>query len=322
DFMSPSVEHVVAMDGVAVVVNNANQLSTLTLEQIASLFSGAIRDWSEVPASGLSGPVQIYARDEKSGTYDTFNSLVLHPSKQKISPGARRFEDSQELSNLVAADPLGIGFIGLPYINPSKAVAVQEKGSRPIFPTPFTVATEDYPLSRRLYLYLPQTASPVARDFIHFATTDSGQQIAESVGFIKLSVFEQQRAQAKAGEAPEEYRDIARQARRLSMTFHFDSGGTRLDNKAIQDLSRIVDYLNQETNRTRKISLFGFADNLGNPEKNCEISLERARTVEEALAAFGIFAQRSKGLCDRIPIASNETANGRNKNRRVEVWIN
>lgn len=106
------------------------------------------------------------------------------------------------------------------------------------------------------------------------------------------------------------------------MTFHFDSGGTRLDNKAIQDLSRIVDYLNQETNRTRKISLFGFADNLGNPEKNCEISLERARTVEEALAAFGIFAQRSKGLCDRIPIASNETANGRNKNRRVEVWIN
>jgi len=323
DMASANAEYVLAMDGVAVVVHPSNNLGALSIEQIAGLFSGEISDWSEISQSGLSGPVHVFARDENSGTYDTFKSLVLKPNKMKLAPAAQRYEDSQKLSDLVSADPNGIGFIGLPYISPSKAVAVQEKETQPVFPTAFTIATEDYPLSRRLYLYLPpKSASSSAREFIAFATSDEGQATAEEVGFVKLSVFEQNRALAGGGDIPADYAKMAREARRLSVNFRFDSGGNNLDNKAIQDLSRIVAYLNQETNRNRSISLYGFADNLGQYEKNCEISLERARSVKKALAAFGVFPSTTKGLCDSIPIASNQSRNGRNKNRRVEVWVN
>lgn len=323
DMGGSAAEHVLAMDGLAVVIHPANQLVSLNVDEISGLFSGRIRDWSQIPQSGIHGPVHIYARDDKSGTYDTFKSLVLKPNSEVLSPQAKRYEDSYKLSELVSKDEQGIGFIGLPYISPAKGLAVADKGTRPVYPTPFTVATEDYPLSRRLFLYLPPKSNNVAaREFVEFALSDQGQQIAGDIGFVKLSVFEQKRALAATDEVPTDYLASTRTARRLSVNFRFRSGGTILDNKGIQDLSRIVKYLNTDRNRDREISLFGFADKLGSHESNCAISLQRAHFVEDALNSFGIYPAKVKGFCDDMPIASNLSRNGRQKNRRVEVWIN
>ena len=104
-------------------------------------------------------PIKIYARDNKSGTFDTFKTLVL--GAKALAPGAARFEDSNTLSEAVAGDRNGIGFIGLPYVHGAKALAVSEEGARALQATRLTVATEDYPLSRRLCLYTP--ANPTNR---------------------------------------------------------------------------------------------------------------------------------------------------------------
>ena len=105
DMYSAGSEHVLGLDGIAVIVNASNPLHSLTKDQIMRLFSGDATSWSDV--GGTGGPVKIYARDDKSGTYDTFKSLVLG-SKSLVS-GAQRFEDSNALSEAVAGDPNGIG---------------------------------------------------------------------------------------------------------------------------------------------------------------------------------------------------------------------
>ncbi len=82
--------HVFALDGVVVFVSPKNPVKSLSLEQIAKIFSGEIKDWSAV--GGNPGEIDLYARDPNSGTYDTFDNLVLKPRNAKISPAAKRFE--------------------------------------------------------------------------------------------------------------------------------------------------------------------------------------------------------------------------------------
>ena len=136
-------------------------------------------------------PIKIYARDNKSGTFDTFKTLVL--GAKALAPGATRFEDSNTLSEAVAGDRNGIGFIGLPYVHGAKALAVSEEGARALQATRLTVATEDYPLSRRLYLYTP--ANPTnrfTRKFIEFALSKQGQDVVGNSGFVAQIVTPQQ----------------------------------------------------------------------------------------------------------------------------------
>src|SRR5208337_3877007 len=99
---------------------------------------------------------------------------------------AKRFEDSRSLSDSVAADPNGIGFVGLPFVRNARAIAISEQGSQPLLPTRLTVATEDYPLSRRLYLYTPSNpVNPLTRDFIRFALSSRGQEVVAQNGFVE-----------------------------------------------------------------------------------------------------------------------------------------
>jgi phosphate transport system substrate-binding protein len=96
---SPQCEHVVGLDGLAIIVNKSNAVSALSKAQLASIFTGEIADWREL--GGAAGPIKVLSRDDKSGTYDTFKALVL--GKGKLAAGAVRIEDSRELSDRVAA---------------------------------------------------------------------------------------------------------------------------------------------------------------------------------------------------------------------------
>src|SRR5262249_2051845 len=106
DLRSPEHEHVVALDGLLVLVAPGNPISSLSMEQIAGIFAGTVRDWSAV--GGRPGPINIYARDNKSGTYDTFNALVLKARNLSLRQDAKRFESSEDLSDEVSRDPNGI----------------------------------------------------------------------------------------------------------------------------------------------------------------------------------------------------------------------
>jgi phosphate transport system substrate-binding protein len=317
DMTSAASEHVLGLDGIAVIVSKANPVQSLTKDQVGRIFAGEIADWQ--PLRGPSAAINVYARDDKSGTYDTFKTLVL--GSRKLAANAKRFEDSRELSDAVAKDPGGIGFIGLPYVRDAKAVAVSENGTHPFLPNHFTVSTEDYALSRRLFLYTAVTpANDLARKFVDFALTPQGQEIVEKIGFVGQNVTSTQ-GTTIPGDAPDRYRQLTTGATRLSLDFRFQSGSSELDNKALADLDRVVTFLTDLHYSGKNILLFGFADSIGSTDVNDTLSKNRATVVAQQFEQRGVSASAVIGLGSQLPVASNETAEGREKNRRVEIWL-
>jgi phosphate transport system substrate-binding protein len=107
----------------------------------------------------------------------------------------------------------------------------------------------------------------------------------------------------------------------VSLDFRFQPGKAAQDNKAEADLDRIVSLIADRGSAGAKILLFGFADSTGAPEVNEALSLDRAKVIEDQLVQRGVKPAAVKGFGSALPVASNDTDDGREKNRRVEIWI-
>jgi phosphate transport system substrate-binding protein len=314
DMRSPASEHVVALDGIAVVVHPNNKVVTLNTAMLSSIFAGETRDWSAV--GGAPGPIYVYARDDASGTYDTFRHLIL--GKRTLPPDAKRFASSEELSDAVTRDRTGIGFVGLAYVRNAKALAVGEPGVTPLLPSPFTVTTEGYLHSRRLYLYTSEHPSDTALAFVAYALSSAGQHVVRAAGFIDLDV-QLKDAERCDARCPPKYADLTKHARRLSLDFRFRSGTKELDTRAQRDLDRVVGFLRDQP--SGRLMLLGFSDGVGSAADNVALSRERARTVAQQLEARGVHPAVVDGFGPEMPVSSNADETGRQRNRRVEVWL-
>ncbi|MFD2094463.1 phosphate ABC transporter substrate-binding/OmpA family protein [Corallincola platygyrae] len=309
-------EHIIGLDGLAVIVNQNNSISSLDSATLARIFAGEISNWKQV--GGADMPIKLFARDSKSGTWDTFKNLVLKKYGKKLAEGATRLESSSELSTGVSADEGAIGFIGLNYVGHSKAISISEgQDTAAIFPTRFTVGTEDYALSRRLFFYTPTTASNLIKDFASFAISRKGQDIVEEIGLISQNI-KVEKVYA-ASDAPAKYNQYTEKGQRLSLNFRFNHGDKELDNKGKRDLERLISYM--EKNAGRRVVLMGFADSVGKADRNRWLSLNRARVVERELVSRGINVLEVEAFGEALPVANNNSEAGRARNRRVEVWV-
>lgn len=318
DLKSPDAEQVIAIDGLAIILNPRNPLDTLNTEQLAQIFSGELTTWEQV--GGIGGKIHLYARDDQSGTYDTFKELVLSRRGKPLDSAAKRFESSEQLSDAVSRDPQGIGFIGLPYVRQAKAVAVVDGASQPMLPLNSLIATEDYPLSRRLYFYLPPNGqNPWARALVDFAQSSKGQAIVAANGFVAQQV--QAITVEPNAPMPEDYQAIARQAQRLTVNFRFEEGSASLDNKARQDLLRVVAYIRSHGKLNKQVTLVGFGDAKNDPQRAALLSKLRAMAVRRELVKSGVVLRDIRGFGAELPVAANTADEGRIKNRRVEVWV-
>lgn len=318
DLRSAQAEHVIAIDGVAVIVHPGNPLRHLDTRTLARIFSGEITDWQTL--GGRPGRIVLYARDDQSGTWETFRELVLGRHGQSLSAHARRLESSEQLSDEVSRDPNGIGFIGLPSVRHARALAIADGDSQPMPPSLALIATEDYPLSRRLYLYLPpHLQQPWAQALVRFAQSPEGQAIAADSGFVAQRV--QTIKVRPTVQMPGDYQALSREAERLSINFRFDQGSARLDNKALFDVQRVVDYLKAHDKLDRQVTLVGFGDAKDDPQRATLLSRLRAMAVRRELLRHDVILRDVIGLGEEMPVATNEADDGRIRNRRVEVWV-
>ena len=318
DLKSPGAEQVIAIDGLAIILHPHNPLNQLNTEQLALIFSGQISRWEQV--GGTGGAIHLYARDDQSGTWETFKELVLNRNGQPLSSTAQRFESSEQLSDAVSHDPQAIGFIGLPYIREAKAVAIVDGASQPMLPLTSLIASEDYPLSRRLFLYLPPaTNNPWAKALVAFTQSPQGQAIVGQNGFVAQSV--QADNVMPGAHMPEQYQALTREAQRLSVNFRFEEGSASLDNKARQDLLRVVNYLSAHGKLDKQVTLVGFGDAKDDPQRAQLLSRLRAMAVRRELVKSGVIPREIQGYGAQMPVAANTEDEGRLKNRRVEVWV-
>lgn len=317
---SRNAEHVVGIDGLAIIVHPSNPVKTLTVEQIAKLFSGKITNWSQV--GGLDMPVNVHARDHESGTWDTFKGLVL-AKKYKLIETATRYVSNDELSTVVSETQGAIGFTGLSSVGNSKLIAVADGvGSPAMYPTRLTVGTEDYPLARRLFLYTsPSHRKPIVDEFLRFALGHPGQRLVDRIGYISLNI---ETYKLKVSERlPSYYREAVSGAERLSMNFRFKEGKAGLDNKAFADIERLVNYLARPENKNRSIVLIGSSDPRMKDKFAVLLSKLRAKVVRKELIKSGVSRSRIKSVANGalLQVAGNDSLTQRIKNRRVEVWL-
>jgi glucose/mannose transport system substrate-binding protein len=121
--------------------------------------------------------------------------------------------------------------------------------------------------------------------------------------------------------APPGYANDVNGASKLNIIFRFQSGSTQLDAKAQADFKSLVELLHNSNYQGRQILLFGFSDNSGSTRRNLKISKQRAQALADQLQTQGLVPSLVTGYGKALPIAPNESEEGREQNRRVEIWL-
>jgi phosphate transport system substrate-binding protein len=329
----PDVEHVIALDGVEFFVNKDNPATVLKLCDVARLFSGKIRTWGELVPGGPA-LVDLHTGDRRSGTFEIVTDDLLKSCGETISPAATPHNSQTEIISFVANSPGGAGYSAKALSAPAvKTLRLQGKCGIETDPTPFNIKAEDYPLSRRLYLFTPRGVGDNARAFLDYIFSSDAAQSAlrDSEATDQSIEIGSEDTRLVVGRALRENqdemagkfaRDTAR-AGRLSISYRFASNTAKLDTKAEQDILRLVTYL-RSSSRSGTILLTGFADSDGTRAGNQSLSQGRAEAVKVAISKLDPALAASiatQGYGSVLPVACNDTELGKTKNRRVEVWL-
>ncbi|MBN2324682.1 MAG: phosphate ABC transporter substrate-binding protein [Spirochaetes bacterium] len=180
----------IALDGIAVVVNDNVPIDNLSLEQVARIFAGEIRNWKEV--SGPDREIVVVNRDEASGTRAAFSELVLEKNfgkgKAKFIADAITTESNGDMVTKVGQTPDTIGYCGFGYIDKAKNIGGKTISVDGSDPTVANVLTKEYPVSRYLYVVSKGQIEPGSLNeaFVSFLLSDEGQQIVEETGYIAI----------------------------------------------------------------------------------------------------------------------------------------
>jgi phosphate transport system substrate-binding protein len=177
------VAHVVALDGLPILVHPSNPVKNLTIEQVRNIYLGKITNWKEV--GGPDKKIVMVSRDTNSGTYETFHKLVM--KKEKIVEGCEYVGSNGAVRARVQSTPTAIGYAGLGFVDRTvKALNVNG-----IYPTRKTVSTGKYPIARPLFMFTngyPKMGSHVYQ-FVTLHLTKQGQEMVERIGFVPVTSY-------------------------------------------------------------------------------------------------------------------------------------
>jgi phosphate transport system substrate-binding protein len=177
-------EYKVALDGLSVYVNNDNPIGEISLEELAGIFTGAVKNWKEV--GGPDMPIVVYGRENSSGTYEFFKEHVLKgkdfASTVQTEPG------TAAVLQAISKDKGGIGYGGGAYGTGAKALKVSKvKGEPAVEPTEENVVAQRYPIWRYLYVYVnPAVDKGEIHSYLGWIRGDEGQKLVKDVGYYPL----------------------------------------------------------------------------------------------------------------------------------------
>ncbi|MEO0387421.1 MAG: substrate-binding domain-containing protein [Pseudomonadota bacterium] len=340
DPTSARSQSVAALDGVVFVTAPDNPLGAITEDQIAALLSGQIRDWSEM--GGTPGPVNLYLPSEETGTQAVLQDLILEPSGLTFSRNAAILPTDAQVADRVTTDPFGFGVTT--YSNLRSTTPLLVAGSCGFWsaPSPFAIKAEEYPYTKRIFLYRSGREVPDAVErFLTYLASDPAQEVIRDAGYVDQRVSSVDitgqglrfataiRPSSGAEVSLEQLQSLIEEviaAQRLSMTLRFEAGTVGFDARASADLKRLAEMIVAGRFEGQEILLLGFTDSLGRGADNRELSDARAEAAEAALRAllppeFATTAPIfSRGFGELSPLACDTTADGQRINRRVEVW--
>jgi phosphate transport system substrate-binding protein len=185
------VEHVVAYDGIAVIVNPANTLRQISVEALSDIYTGKTRDWSKLGARGL-GEIQVVNRDSSSGTYEVFKDVVVTLGKtdkeRDFAPHCLNQASNQAVLALVSRTKGAIGYVGLGYVTGDVRAlrVIPAKGTKAVVASSNTVRDGSYPIARELYCYTNGQPTGTLKAYLDWIKGPEGQGIVGKVGYVPL----------------------------------------------------------------------------------------------------------------------------------------
>lgn len=174
------VENIVAIDGIAVVVDPANTVEDLTKDQLAGIYDGTVTNWKDV--GGSDAPIVVVGRESGSGTRTAFEELLKLEDKCKY---ANELDSTGAVMAKVASTPGAIGYVSLDVLDDT-VKALKLDGSEP---TEENIKAGNYFLSRPFVMATKGEISEqndlvkALFDFIH---SEEGTELVKSVGLISV----------------------------------------------------------------------------------------------------------------------------------------
>ena len=174
------VAHVVAFDGLAVIVNPKNKIRSLTMSDIAAIYTGKITNWKQL--GGDDAKIVVVSRDTNSGTYETFNELVL--KKAKIVKDAEYVGSNGQARTRVNTTKDAIAYVGLGFVDDTvKPLSVEG-----ILPNPKSITSGKYPIARPLFMFTngyPKMGGDIF-NFVTLHLSGEGREIISDLGYIPV----------------------------------------------------------------------------------------------------------------------------------------
>jgi phosphate transport system substrate-binding protein len=169
------VEQMICRDMMCVLINQSSPITNLTKTQVRDIFTGQIKNWSEV--GGAPGPISIYTRNNSSGAYKDWQKMAMEG--RNYAEGSQKMAGGEQINQLVAKKEGGICHVNLTYSKTPGTKTVSIDGVAAV-----AESAKTYPFTREFYLYVSDKASAETKSFIDFVLSPEGQAIVQITGFI------------------------------------------------------------------------------------------------------------------------------------------
>ena len=175
-------ETIVALDGIAVIVNAENSVTDLSLEQIAQIYTGAVTDWSELGSE--AGAIAVIGRESGSGTRDGFESITGTEDQCVL---AQELSSTGAVIEAVRTTPGAIGYASLSAVQDQEGITVLTVGG--VAPSEATVLDGSYAIQRP-FVFATRTdeaLSEAAQAFFDFATSTAANDLIANAGAVPVA---------------------------------------------------------------------------------------------------------------------------------------
>ena len=180
-------EITVAGDGIAIIVHPTNTLTQITLTEIMGIYNGTYSNWNEIGGPDLE--MVVINRESTSGTRGFFHDFVMDETDFREDAQIVEKSSNGAVATEVGNTPAAVGYIGLGYLSDSvKGLDIKNDAGNYIEPNVQNVLDEVYPVSRSLYFYTDGAPEGLAKDFIDYILSPTGQAIVADEGFVPVDV--------------------------------------------------------------------------------------------------------------------------------------
>ncbi len=340
DMRTANRSRVLALDGMVPIVAPGNPVRDISLVNLAKVFSGEIDNWQAL--GGPDAEIALHLMEAQSGLAQAVEDQLMKRAQLDLHEGIFRHNRNLSLTSAVSRDPFAIGIGSFAQLGRAFPLTLSGSCGFSLSVSRRNIKTEDYPLTAPMFLYFPARRLPkVAREFLTYTRSPSAQIVIRRAGYVDQAPeevainFQGDRfanAISVAGEdvALEELQRMVGRLtpmKRLTTSFRFEAGRTQLDAQSRSNVQQFARALEAGTYDGREVLFVGFSDGDGPASGNREIALKRSDAVRRAVLAAAetinpdLLTLDIDAFGEAMPMACDDSAWGRQVNRRVEIWV-